>query len=163
MHFRMLTGQEIEITTHSRGAYIIYLGSHPLSWSSKKQKTVVQSFTEMEYCAVADTASKLCWVASVLCELGIKSTTQPAIYCDNVGAMYLCVNPVFQSRMKHVILDYHFICELVQSAALHVSHVSSKDQLADALTKLVSCSLPEANSSKIGLFSGHSSCGGISR
>ena len=44
-------------------------------------------------------------------------------------------NPVFHSRMKHVALDYHFICEQVQNDNLHVTHVASADQLADALTK----------------------------
>ena len=43
--------------------------------------------------------------------------------------------------MKHVALAYHYIRELVQSGFLRVSHVSSKDQLADALTKPVSRAL----------------------
>ena len=42
--------------------------------------------------------------------------------------------------MKHIELDYHFIHEQVQSDALHMAHVYSKDQLVDVLTK----SLPHA-------------------
>ncbi|KAK0578948.1 hypothetical protein LWI29_018924 [Acer saccharum] len=38
-------------------------------------------------------------------------------------------------RMKHVGIDYRFIRDQVQSGSLHVAHVSSEDQLADALTK----------------------------
>ncbi|XP_019095028.1 PREDICTED: uncharacterized protein LOC109130205 [Camelina sativa] len=141
----------------STGAYIIYLGSHPVAWSSKKQKSVSRSSTEAEYRAVADTTSELCWVVSLLQELGLKFVTQPVIYCDNVGATYLAANPVFHSRMKHVALDYHFIRELVQSGFLRVSHVFTKDQLAGALTKPVSRSLLSVNLSKIGLSSGRSS------
>ena len=37
--------------------------------------------------------------------------------------------------MKHVSLDYHFICEQVQNRDLRVTHVVSSDQLVDALTK----------------------------
>ena len=37
--------------------------------------------------------------------------------------------------MKHMEIDYHFIRDQVQSGALRVTHVSSADQLADALTK----------------------------
>lgn len=52
-----------------------------------------------------------------------------------MGATYLAANPVFHSRMKHLALDYHFVRDNVQAGALRVSHVSTKDQLADALTK----------------------------
>ena len=37
--------------------------------------------------------------------------------------------------MKHVAIDFHFIRDQVQNGVLRVAHVSSADQLADALTK----------------------------
>ena len=37
--------------------------------------------------------------------------------------------------MKHVGIDFHFIRDKVQIGALRVTHVSSQDQLAAALTK----------------------------
>ena len=37
--------------------------------------------------------------------------------------------------MKHIALAYHFVREQVQKGALQVSFVSTKDQLADVLTK----------------------------
>ena len=102
----------------STNAYIIYLGSTPISWSAKKQSDVARSSTEAEYKAVVNTASELCWICSLLTELDIKLPAAPVIYCDNVGATYLCANPVFHSRMKHLALDYHFIRGNVQSGAL---------------------------------------------
>ncbi|XP_019089052.1 PREDICTED: uncharacterized protein LOC109127913 [Camelina sativa] len=119
----------------STNAYIIYLGGQPISWSAKKQKGVARSSTEAEYRAVANAASELMWICSLLSELGLSRTASPTIYCDNIGATYLCANPVFHSRMKHIAIDYHFIRELVSSGKLRVAHVSTKDQLADALTK----------------------------
>ncbi|CAE6194733.1 unnamed protein product [Arabidopsis arenosa] len=67
--------------------------------------------------------------------MGITVPKAPVIYCDNIGATYLCANPVFHSRMKHIALDYHFIRNQIQAGMLRVSHVSTKDQLADAPTK----------------------------
>ena len=119
----------------STNAYIVYLGKHPISWSSKKQSGVARSSTEAEYRSVANTSAELRWICSLLVELGIKIKGPPVIYCDNVGATYLCANPVFHSRMKLLALDYHFIRNQVTAGALRVAHVSSKDQLADALTK----------------------------
>lgn len=133
-------------------AHILYLGKTPIAWDSRKQKGVSRSSTESEYRAVANTASEIRWVCSLLTELGVTLTHAPVIYCNNVGATYLCANPVFHSRMKHLALDYHFIGELVQSGILRVVHVSTDDQLADALTK----ALPHPRfielSSKIGVI-----------
>lgn len=119
----------------STNAFIVYIGSSPIAWSSKKQSGVARSSTEAEYRSVANTAAELRWVCSLLTELGIVLTQPPVVFCDNVGATYLSANPVFHSRMKHLALDFHFVRENVRSGALRVTHVSTKVQLADALTK----------------------------
>ncbi|KAK0573321.1 hypothetical protein LWI29_006391 [Acer saccharum] len=93
----------------STSAYIVYLGKNPISWSSKKQNTIARSSTEAEYRSVAATAAELNWVCFLLTDLGLKVSTAPVIYCDNVGATQLCSNPIFHSRMKHVAIDFHFI------------------------------------------------------
>lgn len=137
----------------STGAYIVYLGRQPISWSSKKQTGVAGSSTEAEYRALTSAAAELKWLLSLMSEIGLKSSEIPVLYCDNVGATYLSANPVFHSRMKHLALDYHFVREQVQAKRLKVAHISSTDQLADALTK----PLPRLRfldlSSKIGLCS----------
>lgn len=90
-------------------------------------------------------------------EIGLNSSATPFIYYDNIGATYLSANPVFHSRMKHLALDYNFVREQVQAKTLRVSHISSSDQLVDALTK----PLPRTQfldlSSKIGLCNRHPS------
>ncbi|CAA7035751.1 unnamed protein product [Microthlaspi erraticum] len=135
----------------STNAYIVYLGKHPIFWSSKKQKGVARSSTEAEYRSVANASAELRWICSLLSELGVQIPAPPVIYCDNVGATYLCANPVFHSRMKHLALDYHFIRNQVASGILRVVHVSSKDQLADALTKPLTCAPFTDLTSKIGV------------
>jgi hypothetical protein len=35
------------------------------------------------------------------------------VYPDNMGVKYLALNPIFYERMKHVEIDYHFICDRV--------------------------------------------------
>jgi hypothetical protein len=135
----------------STSAYLVYLGSNLISWSSKKQKTIARSSTEAEYRSVATTVAELCWVQSLLHELGVALSSSPVIYCDNIGATQLSSNPLFHSRMKHVAVDYHFIRDQVQSGQLRVIHVSSADQLADLLTKPLSTSTFQLFRDKIGL------------
>ncbi|KAK0570922.1 hypothetical protein LWI29_008499 [Acer saccharum] len=135
----------------STGAYIVYLGRNPISWSSKKQHTIARSSTEAEYRTVASTAAKLNWVCFLLTDLGLTLPIVPIIYCDNVEATQLCSNPIFHSRMKHVAIDFHFIRDQVQFESLRVTHVSSKDQLADALTKPLPRATFQTLKCKIGL------------
>lgn len=135
----------------STNGFIVYLGTQPLSWTSKKQKGVARSSTEAEYRAVANTAAELRWICSLLTELGFTLPAAPTIYCDNIGATYLCANPVFHSRMKHIAIDYHFVRGQIQTHALRVTHVSTHDQLADGLTKPLARAPFQAIRDKIGV------------
>jgi hypothetical protein len=53
------------------------------------------------------------WIQTLLQELGIPSPPMEKIWCDNIGAKYLSVNPDFYARIKHIEIDYHFVRELV--------------------------------------------------
>lgn len=53
--------------------------------------------------------------------------------------------------MKHIALDYHFVRNMIQFRALRVTHVSTRDQLADALTKPLPRTHFQSARSKIGV------------
>jgi hypothetical protein len=52
-----------------------------------------------------------------------------------MGAKYLSSNPIFQGRMKHIEVDYHFVRDQVSKRLLDVRFISTDDQLADGFTK----------------------------
>jgi len=116
----------------SRGAYCVFLGSNLISWSSRKQPTVSRSSIEAEYKSVANTATELLWIQSLLRDLGLQLHYPPKLWCDNIGATYLSINPV---RTKHVAIDFHFVRELVAAKSLEILFIPSFDQLADVLTR----------------------------
>jgi len=119
----------------STGAYCVFLGNNLISWSSRKQPIVSRSSTKAEYKSVANTAAELLWICSLLQELGVTQSNPPKLWCDNIGATYLSVNPFFHARTKHVAIDFHFVRELVAPKFLEFHFVSSSDQIADVLTK----------------------------
>ncbi|GKA94708.1 putative RNA-directed DNA polymerase [Tanacetum coccineum] len=119
----------------STGGFAIYLGSNLISWTARKQRTVSRSSTEAEYKALADTVAELTWLQALLHELGIRSSSTPILWCDNLGATYLSANPIFRARTKHVEIDYHFVREKVAQGDLRVQHISTHDQIANIFTK----------------------------
>ncbi|XP_019150243.1 PREDICTED: uncharacterized protein LOC109147061 [Ipomoea nil] len=119
----------------STSGYAVFLGSNLVSWVSRKQRTVARSSTEAEYKGLADVAAEVTWVMSLLRELGLNSGNPATLWCDNLGATYMCANPVFHARTKHVEIDYHFVRDKVSTGEFLVNFVSTKDQLADIFTK----------------------------
>ncbi|GJS12548.1 copia protein [Tanacetum coccineum] len=81
-----------------------------VSWSSKKQKSIVIS------------------------NYGFTFNKIP-LYCDNKSAIALCCNNVQHSRAKYIDVRYHFIKEQVENRIVELYFVQTEYQLADIFTK----------------------------
>lgn len=86
----------------SVGRYCIYLGPNLISWTSQKQNIVSCCSTESEYRGLAIATAEVSWIGSLLHELGVNLSSPPILWCDNLGATYLTINPVFHARTKHI-------------------------------------------------------------
>jgi histone deacetylase 1/2 len=83
-------------------SFIVYLGSSPISWASKKQHIVSRSSAKAEYRALAIAAAELAWIRQLFCDIHIPLHIPPLIHCDNISIISLPSNPVFHSRIKHL-------------------------------------------------------------
>jgi hypothetical protein len=125
-------------TRRSTTGYCTFLGGNIISWCAKKQHTVSRSSTEAEYRAMANTTAELTWLTFILNDLRIALASPPVLYCDNISALHMTINPVFHARSKHIELDYHFVRERVSLGLLVTHYIPTNDQVADLFTKPVS-------------------------
>ena len=98
---------------------------------------MAQSSTEAEYIGMTNAAAEIVWLQSLLHKLGV-SQSPPIVLYDNLVATYLSINPIRHLRSKHVEIDIHFVRDYVANEVLDVRFLSTKDQLADILTKSLS-------------------------
>jgi len=119
----------------STGAYCVFIGSNLVSWSSRKQPTVSRSSTEAKYKAVANTIAELLWIQVLLQELGVRTSSPPTLWCDNIGAT-TCLS----IRCSMLVPSMWKLTFTLSEIALPISplvvrFVPSSNQLADVLTK----------------------------
>lgn len=80
----------------------------------------------------------------VLDELKISHPTTACLWCDNLGAKYLSLNRVFHARTKYIEIDFHFVRERVAQKLLEIRFITTRDQLADGFTKVLTAQQMDA-------------------
>ncbi|POM75606.1 Polyprotein [Phytophthora palmivora] len=93
---------------------------------------------EAEYIALSECIKEVLWMRRLLKDLGAEQEELTVIYEDNQGAMALAKNVVYQSRIKHIDIRYHFVCEKVNRDEVELVFEQSKNQLADVFIKSLS-------------------------
>jgi hypothetical protein len=121
----------------SRTGYFVYINGCIVSYSSKIQKTVSLSSAEAEYYAISVAAQEISWIRQVLAEimLGSVEFEIPVLKCDNRAAISISSKDVHHDRTKHIDIRHHFIRDEISQKRLQIEWTSTKEQVADILTK----------------------------
>nr|GEX56824.1 hypothetical protein [Tanacetum cinerariifolium] len=90
-----------------------FLGEKLVSWSSKKQDCTSLSTVESEYMSLSACSTQVLWMRTQLTDYGYHFDKIP-IYYDSKSAIAISCNSVQHSRMKHLVVRYHFIKEHVE-------------------------------------------------
>jgi len=125
-------------TRKSTSGHVFLAGRGAISWYSKRQPTIALSTTEAEYISLCASVQEALFLRSLLKEVNIPlppSPTPITIYEDNQSCMALAANPVHHARTKHIDIKYHFIRDHIDKGDIDVIYCSTKDMVADVLTK----------------------------
>ncbi len=57
------------------------------------------------------------------------------IYADNQRAIKLVNNSIFQKRIKHITIKYHYTRDLISKKIIKLEYRSTSEMIADELTK----------------------------
>lgn len=121
----------------STSGYLFKVFGNTILWSTKKQNLVTISTTEAEFNAACAAVQEGIWLEKVLTDLQIDIKHPIKVYEDNISCIMVSKNPETK-RSKHIDTKYYFLRDLVQDGRFVLIHISSKDQLADFLTKALS-------------------------
>ncbi|GJR84163.1 hypothetical protein Tco_0154948 [Tanacetum coccineum] len=116
--------------------YVFMVHGCVVSWKATLQHVVALSTTEAEYMALTEAVKESIWLKGLLIELGV-NLRSVIVNCDNQSAIHLSRNAMFHERTKHINVRYHFIKEIVESKEIEVAKIGTKDNAADAFTKVV--------------------------
>lgn len=115
--------------------WIAMVNGNPVSWASKKQKSVAQSSCEAELYAAAAATNELLWLRSLMKELGMEVEGASKLLVDNQGTIEVAKHGVKSDRTKHVDVKYHHITDTVDKGHVQLEWVSTDKQQADIMTK----------------------------
>ena len=98
-----------------------------ISWSSRKQGSVSQSTTEVEYIVASIACKEAVWLRKLLAGLFDERLEPTIIRCDNQSCIKLSKNLVFHEKSKHIEMKYYFIRDMVQKGIVKFHHIPTDD------------------------------------
>lgn len=126
-----------ESNRKSTSGYLVKLFNCPIIWASKKQPVVALSSTEAEFVAATVAVCEILWLRKLCVDLFIELKDPVTVYEDNQGAIAMSKNCETR-RSKHIDIKYNFIRDCVAQGQIELKFVTTREQLADVLTKSLS-------------------------
>jgi hypothetical protein len=122
---------------YSVSGYVVYLGGGPILWHSGKQSAVAQSSAECEYRALTACCREVAWLRTLVGEMGFPQLTPTTLYEDNTGAIGMANATLLSRRTRGIVVECEYLRECVRSGMVQPEYVSTLQQRADGLTKVL--------------------------
>jgi transposase InsO family protein len=135
----------------STSGFLLTINGRPVSWTSRKQKTVALSSTEPEYVSLSNLCQEVKWFRQLLQDVDSPQLAPTTLFEDNQGAQATANNPTSHQRMKHVDVRFHFIREQVANGEVRIQYCPTSQNVADILTKPLSAEVIARHKQSLGV------------
>jgi len=122
-------------TKNSTSGGVILYNNCPISWWSRRQKSVSASTCEAECYAAALASREALFIRDLLDDLGYPVAHPTPLCLDSKSALDLAADPVAFKKTKHIMRHAYELRDRVQRRFFAPCYVSTGEQLADILTK----------------------------
>ena len=121
----------------STSGYVFTLAGAAVSWKSSKQTCIARSTMESEFIALDKAGEEAEWLRQFLEDIPLWQKPVPAIciHCDNQAAISRAQNVIYNGKSRHIRRRHNTVKQLLSNGIISIDFVSSKDNLADPLTK----------------------------
>ena len=123
-----------ESKRYSQDGYVFMWNGTPITWSSRRQKSVSISTYQAEIYCLSETIREAIWVRRLLKDFGFKVGTLP-IYGDNQASILSAYNPSNHQTSKHIDTRKNFNEEKVTKKLVKLEYISTTENIADLFTK----------------------------
>jgi hypothetical protein len=120
------------------GAVLIIDNVGPIMAISKLQRTVATSTAEAEYSAIGSAVQATLIIINLLKELRLYSQQMLRIFNDNQAAIATYRQKTATSKLRHVLINYHFVRELIEQEKISIEYMETEQMIADMFTKALS-------------------------
>ena len=137
----------------STGGMVLLFNGCALMWWCRTIRVVALSSQDAEFMTLSDTSREVIFLQNLLYSIGYMTKDEPmTILGDNRGSIAVANTPGDHQKSKHLEVRYFFIRQKIEDGRIQVKWISTKNQLADVLTK----ALPEAQHETLTLIiTGH--------
>ncbi|KAL2889440.1 Retrovirus-related Pol polyprotein from transposon TNT 1-94 [Ceratocystis lukuohia] len=126
----------------STSGIIIFIAGGPVMWMCKRQKVVARSSLESELISMSEGIAAATYAKNFASAIG--HTLEIEVYADNKGGISTANKPDATSKAtRHITASDMYIRDKVADGTAKLGYVSTKQQIADALTKPLSGPLVE--------------------
>ena len=119
------------------GMVLMYAGG-AIGYKTKFQTIIAHSSTEAEFVAACDTAKMILFFRSLLDQLGQPQDEATILYEDNTGALLMANAQQPTRRTRHIEIKHFALLDWVEQDLLKLQSISTNDNAADAMTKMLS-------------------------